>query len=154
VFHTEFVVLSTYNILHASFNGSLTVVIKLIAKYKFDSAATFFSYVGEWPVEIERGMISFVSSFFTPFHLFLYPFLIKKYRNPSVYEQSVYEFSLVRDSQINTFFFNLRANFRVYELLPLANRSLFPAQTLEKLIFVLRVFALREILVYLKRKPK
>jgi hypothetical protein len=40
-----------------------------------------------------------------------------EYSNPSVYEQSVYEFSLIRDSQINTFF-NLQANFRLYELLP------------------------------------
>jgi hypothetical protein len=29
---------------------------------------------------------------------------ISKYSNPSVYEQSVYEFSLIRDAQINTCF--------------------------------------------------
>jgi hypothetical protein len=46
-------------------------------------------------------------------------------------------------------FFNLRANFRLYELLPFANRSLFPTPLLGsngKLIFVLRVFALRAVL--------
>jgi hypothetical protein len=68
------------------------------------------------------------------------------YRNPSVYEKSVYEFSLIRDAQINTcFFFNLQANFRLYELLPLANRPLFPSGSNRKLIFVLRVSALRAV---------
>jgi hypothetical protein len=43
-------------------------------------------------------------------------------------------------------FFNLRANFRLYELLPHANRSLFPSGSNGKLIFVLRVFALRAVL--------
>jgi hypothetical protein len=42
-------------------------------------------------------------------------------------------------------FFNRRANFRSY-LLPLANRSLFRSGSNEKLIFVLRVFALRAVL--------
>jgi hypothetical protein len=43
-------------------------------------------------------------------------------------------------------FFNFRANFRSYELLPLANRSLFPSGSNGKLIFVLLVFALRAVL--------
>jgi hypothetical protein len=70
------------------------------------------------------------------------------YSNPSVYEQSVYEFLLIRDAQINIYlFFSSRANFRIYdELLPLANRSLFPSGSNGKLIFVLRVFALRAVL--------
>jgi hypothetical protein len=71
------------------------------------------------------------------------------YSNPSVYEQSVYEFSHIRDAQINTYFFNLRANFREYELHPLANRSLFgsnPSGSNGKLILVLWVFALRAVL--------
>jgi hypothetical protein len=42
--------------------------------------------------------------------------------------------------------FNLGTNFCFYELLPLANRSLFPAGSNGKLIFVLRVFALRAVL--------
>jgi hypothetical protein len=41
--------------------------------------------------------------------------------------------------------FNLQANFRLYELLPLANRSLFPAGSNGRLIFVLRVFVLRAV---------
>jgi hypothetical protein len=59
---------------------------------------------------------------------------VHKYSNPSVYEQSVY------------LFFSLRANFRLCELLPLANRSLFPSGSNGKLIFVLRIFALRAVL--------
>jgi hypothetical protein len=42
--------------------------------------------------------------------------------------------------------FNLRADFRSYELLPLANRSVFPSGSNEKLILILRVFALRAVL--------
>jgi hypothetical protein len=43
---------------------------------------------------------------------------------------------------------NRFTSFRLYELLPLANRSLFPAPLLEngKSIFVLRIFALRAVL--------
>jgi hypothetical protein len=68
-----------------------------------------------------------------------------KYSNPSIYEQSVYEFSLVRDAQINTCF-------SIYEQI-FAYTSSFLSQTDRcsrrlfsgnngKLIFVLRVFAL------------
>jgi hypothetical protein len=67
-----------------------------------------------------------------------------KYSNPSVYEQSVHEFSLIRDAQINTCFSIYEPIF--YELLPLANRSLFPSGSNGKFIFVLRVFALRAVL--------
>jgi hypothetical protein len=49
-------------------------------------------------------------------------------------------------SSFQNFLFNLRANFGFYELLPLANRSLFPSGSNGKLIFALRVFALRAIL--------
>jgi hypothetical protein len=90
-----------------------------------------------WPVDLCNGE-EFVFSL-------LYDWILK-YGNPSVYEQSVYEFSLIRYAQINTFFFNLRANFRLYELLPLANRSLLPSGSNGKLIFVLRVFAVRAVL--------
>jgi hypothetical protein len=68
-----------------------------------------------------------------------------EYSNLSVYEQSVHEFSLVRDAQINTCFF-FQFTSRLYELLPLSNRSLFPSASNGKLIFVLRVFALRAVL--------
>jgi hypothetical protein len=67
---------------------------------------------------------------------------INKYSNPSVYEQSVYEFSLLRDAQINTCF-------SVYEPIFSYTRS-FLSETdrcsCRKLIFVLRVFALRAVL--------
>jgi hypothetical protein len=43
-------------------------------------------------------------------------------------------------------FFNLRANFPLYEVLPLANRSLFPSESNGKLIFVFQLFALRAVL--------
>jgi hypothetical protein len=42
--------------------------------------------------------------------------------------------------------FILRANARLYELLPLASVSLFPSGSNGKLVFVLRVFALRAVL--------
>jgi hypothetical protein len=72
-----------------------------------------------------------------------------KYSNPSVYEQSVFEFSLIRDAQINTCF-------SIYEPI-FAYTSSFLSQTDRcswrifsgsngKLIFVLRVFALQAIL--------
>jgi hypothetical protein len=41
--------------------------------------------------------------------------------------------------------FQFTSKFRKYELLPLANRSLFPSGSNGKLIFVLRVFALRAV---------
>jgi hypothetical protein len=71
----------------------------------------------------------------------------EEYSNPSVYEQSFYEFSLTRDAQINICFSIYEPIFAKYELLPLANRSLFPAVSNGKFIFVLRVFALRAVLV-------
>jgi hypothetical protein len=57
-------------------------------------------------------------------------------------------FRFIRDAQINKkkLLFNLRANFFKYELLPFANRSLFSSGSNGKLIFVLRVFALRAVL--------
>jgi hypothetical protein len=59
-----------------------------------------------------------------------------EYSNPSAYKQSVYESSLIRDIQINTFF-NLRISSRFYKLLPLTNRSLFPSGSNGKLSFIL-----------------
>jgi hypothetical protein len=56
------------------------------------------------------------------------------YCKPLVYEQSVYEFSLIKDAQINPFFL-------IYEILPLTNRLLFPSGSNGELIFVLLVFA-------------
>jgi hypothetical protein len=72
-----------------------------------------------------------------------------KYSKPSVYERSVYEFSLIRDEQINTCF-------SIYEPI-FAHTSSFLSQTDRcsrrlfsgsngKLIFVLRVFVLRAVL--------
>jgi hypothetical protein len=77
-------------------------------------------------------------------------------QDPSVHEQAVYEFSLIRDAQINTFFFS------IYEPI-LAHTSSFLSHTDRcsrrlfsgsngKLIFVLRVFALRAVLE--ERKPR
>jgi hypothetical protein len=67
------------------------------------------------------------------------------YSNPSVYEQSVYEFSLIWDAQINTCF-------SVYEPI-FAYASFFLLQTeccswrlFWKLIFLLQVFALQAVL--------
>jgi hypothetical protein len=41
------------------------------------------------------------------------PTQIHQYSNPSIYEQSVCEFSLIRDAQINLFFFQLTSQFSV-----------------------------------------
>jgi hypothetical protein len=71
------------------------------------------------------------------------------YNNPSVYDKSVYEFSLIRDAQINT-------RFSINEPI-FACTSFFLSQTdccslrlfsgsNGKLIFVLRVFAERAVL--------
>jgi hypothetical protein len=38
--------------------------------------------------------------------------LVSLYSNPSVYEQSVYEFSRILDAQINTFFFSSSSQFK------------------------------------------
>jgi hypothetical protein len=58
--------------------------------------------------------------------------LIIIYRNPSVYEQSVYEFLLLQDAQIPVFQFTSQFSLKAYKLFPLANRSLFPAPLLGK----------------------
>jgi hypothetical protein len=51
--------------------------------------------------------------------------------NPLVYEQSVYGLLLIWHAQINAcFFFNFQAKFRLYQLLPVVIRSLFPAPLL------------------------
>jgi hypothetical protein len=72
-----------------------------------------------------------------------------KYSNPSVYEQSVYEFSLIRDAHINTCFSICEPFFAcMSSFLSQADRcsrSLFSGSN-GKLIFVLRVFALRAVL--------
>ena len=44
--------------------------------------------------------------------------------NPSAYMQSAFELLLIRDTKIYNFF-NLRASFCLYELLPVANQSSF-----------------------------
>jgi hypothetical protein len=56
-----------------------------------------------------------------------------QYRNPSVFEQLVHAFSLIRDAQINTCFSIYEPIFAYTKLLPLANRSLFPTPLLGKL---------------------
>jgi hypothetical protein len=66
------------------------------------------------------------------------------YSNSSVYEQSVCEFSLTRDAQINTCFPIYKPIFT--EFLPLANRSLIPSGSIGKFTFVLWVFALWSVL--------
>jgi hypothetical protein len=70
---------------------------------------------------------------------------VNSYSNPSVYEQSVYEFSLVRDAQINT-------SFSIYEPIfafraPSSHKPIVvPGASSRKLIFVLRVFVLLAVL--------
>jgi hypothetical protein len=71
------------------------------------------------------------------------------YSNPSVYEQSVYKFSLIRDAQISTCFsiykpiFACTSSFRSQT--DRCSRHLFSGSD-GKLIFVLRVFALQAVL--------
>jgi hypothetical protein len=64
-----------------------------------------------------------------------------KYSNPSVYEQLVYEFSLVWDAQINAWFFNLQA-IRA----PSSRKLIVIPDVNGKLIFVLQVFASQAVL--------
>jgi hypothetical protein len=71
------------------------------------------------------------------------------YNNPSVYEQSVFEFPLIRDTQINTCFSIYESVF-VYTSSFLSQTDRCPRRFFSgsngKLVFVLRVFALRAVL--------
>jgi hypothetical protein len=72
----------------------------------------------------------------------------KEYSNPSVYEQSVYEFTLIRDAQINMFsiyepIFACTSSF--LSQTDRCSRRLFSGSN-RKLIFVSRLFALRVVL--------
>jgi hypothetical protein len=75
--------------------------------------------------------------------------LIFKYSNPSVYEQSVSEFSLIRDAQINTCFSIYKSIFTYTTSFLLqtdhCSWRLFSGSN-GKLICVLRVFTLRAVL--------
>jgi hypothetical protein len=73
------------------------------------------------------------------------PLIISQYSNLSVYEQSVYEFSLIRDAQINTCFSIYEPIFAYTSSFLAQTDRLFPSGSNGKLIFVLRVFALLEV---------